>query len=564
LAITFINNYLPGTLESAILRPNKKPLYGEIWVYQKFLEFAESSFVIEDDWYLKHNFQIADHASSISKIEGQVDFLLLTKYGLLIIEVKGGTVTVDSTGKYSSSENGESYEAQDPFLQVKEYVHTYREYFDKKVFVYKAVIFPHENNFKLIGLSLEGHKDIFFSAKDMEGLSSQGITNKFYEFITSLAVSSRKRIIRKFWKDLNEAEVETMALEKFPILEDKELDRIKRDLFPDPEKYGYDPTRITEHLILNQNYETLVGLRKNRKVIIQGGPGSGKTLLGVKFLANNIVKQQKGLVFCANIFIKTKLEYQILHDHKIEANCITFRIFSKEVTVESIDDEIDFLIFDEAQEYFRFGLYDLVKALEKKLSKPKVLILYDPDQSILIGEENFEYHQDLFLEDGYTHFQFDTNYRCIQQPFIGHMAKRILHNELDRLTKVHTGEIEQVNGEAELIGSFRSFYKDTRFSISEKVVLIHFELFPQINEIFMRDLDVQLEELTIHNVNLIPSKIRYTKAIKYRGMECKSVYLITKPINSSSYNENESRMNKVQNYIGVTRAMADVKIIEWT
>ena len=563
MAITFINNYLPGTLETEILRPNRKPLYGEIWVYQKFLEFAKGG-LVNDDWYLKHNVQIANHAASISKIEGQVDFLLLTKYGLLIIEVKGGKVTVDSTGKYSSIEKDESYEAQDPFIQVKEYVHTYREYFDKKVFVYKAVIFPHEKNFKLSGLSLEGHKDIFFSAKDMEGLSPQGITNKFYEFITSLAVSSRKRIIRKFWKDLNEAEVETMALEKFPILEDKELDRIKRDLFPDPEKYGYDPTRITEHLILNQNYETLVGLRKNRRVIIQGGPGSGKTLLGMKFLANNIVKQQKGLVFCANIFIKTKLEYQIFHDHKIEANCITFRKFSKEVTVESIDDEIDFLIFDEAQEYFRFGLYDLVKALEKKLSKPKVLILYDPDQSILIGEENFEYHQDLFLGDGYTHFQFDTNYRCIQQPFIGHMAKRILHNELERLTKVFTGEIEQAKSELELIRVVKSFFKDTTYSYSEKIILIHSDLFKLMDDFFKQYLDEQLEELNENNVNLIPSRVRYTTALKYRGMECKSVFLITKPFISNNYSEKDLRMNMVQNYVGVSRAMANINILEWS
>ena len=47
-----------------------------------------------------------------------------------------------------------------------------------------------------------------------------------------------------------------------------------------------------------ENYETLKGLRRNRKVIIQGAPGTGKTVLAKKYLAENILKQQKGRWHC--------------------------------------------------------------------------------------------------------------------------------------------------------------------------------------------------------------------------------------------------------------------------
>ena len=64
----------------------------------------------------------------------------------------------------------------------------------------------------------------------------------------------------------------------------------------------------------------------------------------------------------------------------------------------------------------------------------------------------------------------------------------------------------------------------------------------------------QFEELTELNINNPSSKIRYTTPLKYRGLENKAVYLIT---------DDFSEKNKVRNYVAVTRAMEQVKIILW-
>ena len=95
-----------------------------------------------------------------------------------------------------------------------------------------------------------------------------------------------------------------------------------------------------------------------------------------------ILKQQKGIVYCANKLIRSKLEHIILNDYQLDPNNINFRIFSDVVTEDSVAMDVDFLIFDEAQEYFDKGLYDFIEKLNSKLVKPKILVLYDPDQAI--------------------------------------------------------------------------------------------------------------------------------------------------------------------------------------
>lgn len=554
MPIHFIDNYAKQNLETIIINQDGNTLFGELWLYEQFLSFNKNKFVEDEIWYLKHNYNLSTHPSSKRKIEGQVDFLLLSKQGLLIIEVKGGGLRVDENDCYFSSGEGKEYETQNPFTQAKEYVHTFKKLINSSIFVYRAVVLPHEAGFILKSPQLIGYKHIFFSKAHITGLDERAIQNIFFKFINELGRKARIRTIKELFPNLSAEAISKKAYEQYPELSSKDLKRLKSELFPTQTTYGYNPDRINAELILKENYEVLKGLSRNKNVIVQGAPGTGKTALAIKFLAENLLKQQKGIVYCANKLIRSKLEHIILNDYQLDPNNINFRIFSDLVTEDSVSTDVDFLIFDEAQEYFDKGLYDFIEKLNSKLVKPKILVLYDPDQAIASNLKELAWYTDFFIEIGYTHYYFDENYRCAQNIEIGEISNCLFYNEYSKIKNKYESYLINVENLKQKLELFSFILNDVHFTSSEKIILIHSNLIEEfakiVREFFYRD----IEELTEVNINISSSKVRYSTPIKYRGLENESVYLITKELNDST---------KVQNYIGATRAMNSLKIILW-
>ena len=554
MPIHFIDNYPKMNLSSVIINQDGNTLYGELWLYEQFLSFNENKCVEDEIWYFKHNYNLSTHPASKKKVEGQVDFLLLSKQGLLIIEVKGGGLRVDENDCYFSSGEGKEYETQNPFTQAKEYVHTFKKLIDTSVFVYRAVVLPHEAGFILKSPQLIGYKDIFFSKADITGLDERAIQNIFFKFINELGRKARIRTIKELFPNLSLEAISKKAYEQYPELSSKDLKRLKSELFPTQTTYGYNPDRINAELILKENYEVLKGLSRNKNVIVQGAPGTGKTALAIKFLAENLLKQQKGIVYCANKLIRSKLENIILNDYQLDPNNINFRIFSDVVTEDSVAMDVDFLIFDEAQEYFDKGLYDFIEKLNSKLVKPKILVLYDPDQAIASNLKELAWYTDFFIEIGYTHYYFDENYRCAQNKEIGEISNCLLYNEYSKIKSKYKSSLICVEDLKQKLELLSFILNDLHFTSSEKIILVHSNLIKDFESIIKDYYNREIEELTESNINISSSKVRYTTPIKYRGLENESVYLITEELNDSA---------KIQNYVGATRAMNSLKIILW-
>jgi hypothetical protein len=554
MPVHFIDNYAKQNLETVIVNQDGKTLFGELWVYQQFLAFNENRYLEDEIWYLKHNYNLSTHQASKKKVEGQIDFILLSKYGILILEIKGGGLRVDENDCYFSFDKTGEYESQNPFIQAKEYVHTLKNYIDSSVFVYRAIILPHEAGFVLKGPQLEGYKDIFFSKADIDGLDGRAIQNKFFTFINNLNKTSRLRTLKKSFKSLNSSDLIKKANELYPLLNAKDIKRLKNELFPVQATYGYNPDTINAELICKENYEILKGLRRNKNIIAQGGPGTGKTALAIKYLAENLLKQQKGCVFCANKLIRSKLEHIILNDYKLDPNNISFRIFTDVVTPESVANDVDFLIFDEAQEYFEKGLYDFIEKINAKLEKPKLLVLYDPDQAIVSNINELEWYTDFFIEMGYSHYYFDENYRCIQNKSIAEVSNFILFNEYGKIKSIYGNMLSYVEDLKSKLEKLKEIITETRFTGTEKTILVQSQLIEEFSAIITDYFKSDIEEITVANINIPSNKIRYTSPIKYRGLENDSIYLITNEIKDST---------KIQNYVGATRAMAELNIILW-
>jgi hypothetical protein len=554
MPVNFVDNYAKQNLETIIVNQDGKTLFGELWVYQMFLSINENKYLEDEIWHLKHNYNLSTHPASKKKVEGQIDFILLSKYGILILEVKGGGLRVDENDCYFSYDKIGEYESQNPFIQAKEYVHTLKNYIDSSVFVYRAIILPHEAGFILKGPQLDGYKDIFFSKSDIVGLNERAIQNKFFTFIDDLNKKARIRTLKKSYKSLNSDELIKKAIELYPLLNSKDIKRLKAELFPVQSTYGYNPDKINAELICKENYEILKGLRRNKNMIVQGGPGTGKTALAIKYLAENLLKQQKGVVFCANKLIRSKLQNIILNDYKLDPNNISFRLFTDVVTHDSIANDVDFLIFDEAQEYFEKGLYDFILQVNIKLEKPKLLVLYDPDQAIVSNLNELEWYTDFFIEMGYSHFYFDENYRCIQNKSIAEVSNYILFNEYGKIRSKYGNLLFSAENLKSKLEKIKEIITEIKFTSSEKIILVQSQLMEEfiliINDYFKSD----IEEITEANINIPSNKIRFTTPIKYRGLENDSIFLITKEINDST---------KIQNYVGATRAMSSLKIILW-
>ena len=554
MPVHFIDNYAKQNLETVIVNQDGKTLFGELWVYQQFLAFNENRYLEDEIWYLKHNYNLSTHQASKKKVEGQIDFILLSKYGILILEIKGGGLRVDENDCYFSFDKTGEYESQNPFIQAKEYVHTLKNYIDSSVFVYRAIILPHEAGFVLKGPQLEGYKDIFFSKADIDGLDGRAIQNKFFTFINNLNKTSRLRTLKKSFKSLNSSDLIKKANELYPLLNAKDIKRLRNELFPIQSTYGYNPDKINAELICKENYEILKGLRRNKNIIVQGGPGTGKTALAIKYLAENLLKQQKGVVFCANKLIRSKLEHIILNDYKLDPNNIFFRIFTDVVTPESVANDVDFLIFDEAQEYFEKGLYDFIEKINAKLEKPKLLVLYDPDQAIVSNINELEWYTDFFIEMGYSHYYFDENYRCIQNKSIAELSNFILFNEYGKIKSKYGNMLSYVEDLKSKLEKLKEIISETKFTGTEKIILVQSQLIEEFSAIINDYFKSDIEEITEANINIPSNKIRYTSPIKYRGLENDSIYLITNEIKDST---------KIQNYVGATRSMAALNIILW-
>ena len=127
MSVTFYPNNPIDALETIILHNNGKPLKGEISVYRKLFNELQDS---PDNFFIWHDLKFTTHSETrnpYNKSEAQIDFLLICKKGICVIEVKGGHVEFHNS-EFSFRHNGElELMKQNPLKQVEGYKFTLKE-----------------------------------------------------------------------------------------------------------------------------------------------------------------------------------------------------------------------------------------------------------------------------------------------------------------------------------------------------------------------------------------------------------------------------------------------------
>jgi hypothetical protein len=577
MPVTFYPHKPIDLLENYIQKEDGTPLHGEIEIYRCLNEdLAKSS----DQWFVWHDLKLPKHSSSFNryrKTSAQIDFLILCKEGVLVLEVKGGAISFKEN-RFFYGRNLDSSMDQDPFVQSEGYKHTLKDHILTNVgkcFFCSAVAFPHVD----YKFDLKIYDENLLWTK-YRATQYNNLIGKFIESVFALQKAEHKKYNRTY-----------------PTLDSKQIDTIKNVLSPIIiDRNRFDNINTLEWLQIN-NIEILESLSSNKRVMLEGPPGSGKTTMARAYIDSQIGK--KGLYLCWNNLLMHYTKGLISKRTSIsELEISTFSHFilklDPTLTIEKLNSSseaeyyeivrqtiyalesngqlphFDYIIVDECQDLLDRGIDIVIDRMcglnNSGLRDGNILMLYDLDQGYLSSRRGLFEIADL-LKDYFAHYKLNEVKRSAQSPGIRKLAAIAYENpsswergknnvEFPNVTITLVETLE--SAKRHIVKSILHHIRDPHSSLrgANCVLLIESKLLKDEyrNESGMhywlgiRD----VEELDSINICDDSNKLRYTSVLKFKGLEKETVVLLI--TNPTDYNRDEV-------YVGVTRAMNNLEVI---
>ena len=565
-------------LEAIITQNDGTPLYGEIEMFRRiFTDCSKSSFT----WHFWHNLRLPVSIKAQNEI--QIDFLLVSEKGVVVIEVKGGKVGIEQGLYYYEVSRERTYMERTPFDQARDYMYALisnRVISASQLFIDTVCAFPHT---KMEHTSSNPSTDLGYKLWSKNQHENSSIS--FVDFCIEVLEKDKSK---NGWRrpDLNAQEVEIAIQSLLFNFEDR-----SRNVYSERSMES-----ILQRLNID-NLSTFNSLQKNERLFIEGGPGTGKTTIARAYIEK--YHTLRGLYVCWNKLLEAKIKSELWQAELPNCNVVQFAsyIFSlqnqlnpsvslEDITSGSVNEKLealfaeirerpdfipyDYVIIDEAQDILDKGAIQLLDALTSVtndgISTGRYLIFFDTEQGFNNESRQINELADALALNG-ARFELDTNKRVPTNKEIVSFAKMLLDgvSATDLFQSIikenySSTQVFFFDGAKQLIKHINQVKKEIREGSknwNDYILLADSstkkELTTGNEKLYDRIATMEgIKELTPKNICQDTSEIPFTSMLAYKGLECKHVLLV---ING------RTEISTFELYIGMTRAIIDLQLL---
>ena len=367
------------------------------------------------DWFSNTNIPGTVYYSLLQKnhkhkLIGEVDFLYVSERGFLCVEVKGGQNIYRNDRKwYSVNKLGKTNEIHNPFVQAKECQYALKDYFittygrqseQANYLIGYAVIFP-ECRFTGNGNDLV--TEVVFDARyNLEDFPKY--LERVFDYWEKLEITRHGYKPRHLSSEqLRQAN-----------------DLLRADFHVVPSMH-LELQHVEQKMIqLTENqYDVLDAVEYNEKAIVQGGAGTGKTLLALELTRKYIARGKRTLYLCFNGNMAEYAEMSLSGSNNCSVSTFHSLMLKElgDLSLYSLSPvelgrmflsrnqtpqyQYDVIIIDEGQDLFDIEILDSIdRFLIGGLDKGRWAIFLDPNQNIFSNNSVFvqtmEYIRELY------------------------------------------------------------------------------------------------------------------------------------------------------------------------